>query len=1129
MITILFLLAARPASAVEQGNDASGATGEAAAEEPKRKPTVEELTADTLPMDIETASYYELFTWCRSLGLDFGGGRKELQDRLRSFYKIGLTADTPIASEAGGPSAGAGAAKDGNLEGAKGRKITVKSAKTSQYFTEKETGEKYVHLTGDIHVEVKDEKSGSMHIVKAQSLTYNMTRNMVTAHGEVEYTLDKGTSKEVFRGASLTFNLDTWEGVFYDGETSQKKTVDGKEIEFHFKGKVTSRLANDTVILEEGSFTSCEDTENPHWSMDSWRIWLLAPGEWALTSSVLKVGRVPLFYFPFFFMPGDEILFYPTIGFTAREGAHLQTTTYLLGRKKSEDTSLSFLKLSEAADTEYSLVPWGIFLRKVSGASEKSADANYLKLMLDAYSNLGVFAGLAGEFSPWETFYGGLAFSRSIFTGTDSTTGSTTYTTLYTESDGTVSTYLNSTNLFGITLPFRFGLENDLKLSGDFYGLTSHIEYYSDPSFNTDFYDRSEGIDWASLLSESTTTELTENTSFTWDLSGRLNLPSSVKIPLIQSLALQYFNVKLSWLSKLTSPTPTAPESSDPGRYFFYPVLLTVPSTSVTVSGELLRLSSSPATEAAAATGKGASAPAAVFPGKGLRQPEGLPEPLEKPGTAAKEAVPGPQRKKDDVVPSEQAASSIALSYQVQPTAVVENTFDNTAWTKQSKVDFKALYTTAQVSATSSMKAALSLLGGLFDTSATVSLDGTARTRFNRSDTVTDATWNTLLANDIAQNKYDVKTVVAATLRPLKDLPDWSASNIAYNLSWRAYRWQQDSDLTAVTFTETGPLWDSTTVTAHSLQTTLQTKLLDLPQSLSFSAQLPPLSPVLYSGSFSFAAWLFTTGLSTSLKDVDDVWTWQPLVASEKFILDKNLSLSEELQYSFEDQEFSKSTSTLKLWDLSAVFLAKTMNPTDPLGDTVSGSTEALLPYNLAVNYDLATDPLYFWKNRIKLQPTVKAGWTINPMAYTDNSFTFSTTTTLSISKFLDFSFTSYSTNTKTYRYFPGLAEEVGEVWVNPLVDLLKSFNFFSEADRKASAFKIRSLSISAIHYLHDWNLSLTYEGDWETHSIYSSAKAKYVKEYYWAPTFTIKLQWIPVQEIKSTITGDYEGVSLRG
>ena len=48
---------------------------------------------------------------------------------------------------------------------------------------------------------------------------------------------------------------------------------------------------------------------------------------------------------------------------------------------------------------------------------------------------------------------------------------------------------------------------------------------------------------------------------------------------------------------------------------------------------------------------------------------------------------------------------------------------------------------------------------------------------------------------------------------------------------------------------------------------------------------------------------------------------------------------------------------------------------------------------------------------------------------------------------------------------------------MNPVVDLARSFNFFNPADRYTSAFKIRSLSLKAVHHLHDWDLSFEYTG----------------------------------------------------
>ncbi len=72
------------------------------------------------------------------------------------------------------------------------------------------------------------------------------------------------------------------------------------------------------------------------------------------------------------------------------------------------------------------------------------------------------------------------------------------------------------------------------------------------------------------------------------------------------------------------------------------------------------------------------------------------------------------------------------------------------------------------------------------------------------------------------------------------------------------------------------------------------------------------------------------------------------------------------------------------------------------------------------------------------------------------------------------------SRNDDIWRYIPKSARERGQEPVNPVVDLLKSFNFFNVEDRKESYFKMKSLSLGLIHDLHDWELKFDYTGNRE-------------------------------------------------
>ena len=94
---------------------------------------------------------------------------------------------------------------------------------------------------------------------------------------------------------------------------------------------------------------------------------------------------------------------------------------------------------------------------------------------------------------------------------------------------------------------------------------------------------------------------------------------------------------------------------------------------------------------------------------------------------------------------------------------------------------------------------------------------------------------------------------------------------------------------------------------------------------------------------------------------------------------------------------------------------------------------------------------------------------------------------------------------------------------MNPVVDLARSFNFFNPPDRFLSAFKIRSLSAKAVHHLHDWDLSFEYAG---TPKLVTNEFG--TRQYEWSPTFAIRLQWIPVPELKAAVSGDRGGIRVR-
>ncbi len=245
MIAILLalLLVSGPAPAAARPADQQSPPGVPAAQpsqaspatqDQKAPPSAQDQAASTLAQDISTASYYELVAWCQQLGLDDSGSRHDLQARLAKNFGVSLPAVTATPK----------------------RTITVRSARESEYYTQTDSKEKYVMLRGDVVIEVRDEKDGTLQAIKADTVTYNQTRSKVSAQGNVTYSLTRGGQTDTFTGQSLDFDLESSEAVFYDGSTTRSIKRSGTDIPYSFKGETITRFSNDTVILQNGSFTS---------------------------------------------------------------------------------------------------------------------------------------------------------------------------------------------------------------------------------------------------------------------------------------------------------------------------------------------------------------------------------------------------------------------------------------------------------------------------------------------------------------------------------------------------------------------------------------------------------------------------------------------------------------------------------------------------------------------------------------------------------------------------------------------------------------------------------------------------------------------------------------------------------
>jgi hypothetical protein len=103
--------------------------------------------------------------------------------------------------------------------------------------------------------------------------------------------------------------------------------------------------------------------------------------------------------------------------------------------------------------------------------------------------------------------------------------------------------------------------------------------------------------------------------------------------------------------------------------------------------------------------------------------------------------------------------------------------------------------------------------------------------------------------------------------------------------------------------------------------------------------------------------------------------------------------------------------------------------------------------------------------------------------------------------------FAVLSRNEFLWKYFRSSARERGIEPVNPLVDLLKSYNFFDRDDREESNFKLKTISLGLVRDLHDWELKFDYTGNREL----SFDGTRYI----WDNTFSISIGLRDVEGVR--------------
>lgn len=1086
-----------PAVAAEEADEAEQES--AAPEDPEQgeqslEEGNQELERDTIVLDIKTARYDELVEWAEILGLSSLGSKGEIKNRLYEYYEIPKEEREP---EAAPPSQ-------------RQRTITIQSARRTEYIS-REAGDAIVRLLGDISLTINDPAENVTHTIQADELIFNQERKTVTAVGSVYYVLDRGDTSEIFSGESLTFHIDSWEGVFLGGTSTRERTIEGDPLTFKFSGMTISRSDQDVIVVEEGTITSSE-ADPPNYRIKADKIWIIGPGEWGLRNALLYVGRVPVLYFPFFFKPGDKLFFNPAVGSRTREGNFIQTTTYLIGEKKEETSPFSFLQATET-DTDVEKEIQGLFLTDTDIPKRKTGDTGYIKIMADYYTRLGFFSGIQGSFPKLGhfqnlNFLGSFGFSRNIYVQGSS------YSPFWEDEEGLLHLYWAKSNLLGISLPFRYGLDTSVKYTTKTFNALGEFELLSDPFFYRDYLNRSEEMDWAKILGvdtgEGTARGITR--SFIWRLEANFNPKFQRLNPYITSFTLRKFSTSLSWYSRRIPdsllPAYIADASDNPGERFFYPDLIVFPSFQLGITGTLLRL-----------PGK--------LPILNLRSrnkndtEDDLILPWENPEAAQEDDPDGEEEEPGFILPGLRPAPgtsllpvspSFSLSYNLYPSLTLESRTFSSKWQEPGEVDFETEYTLFNSRNTGALRYTYNRW--LFSLTGSFQAAGQYRSVLYASPDMDQDSLNSLRNRAYTYSNFRFLHGLNLSLKPLYALENLRDSALSYQLTTILYDRTFDSVSPAMSpvYKNNFIAWNKDMITNHAVSADLKLDIRDNQQSFKVTAKLPPLDPS-FSGVLIGRTPFLTGNLSSGFSKTEDEWQPDPLSGSLTVKPGGNFSLTENILYNINNNQMEHSTTSLSLYFTRFNFSMKNIrgfsfDQTQP--GWVQDPEERFQPVSGSFLLNFSPEIKPVWKNRIKLDGSLKTELRANFLKFTESSLTFGLTFSISIHKFLDLSLYTQSANQSVYRYIPALTEKVGLTWKNPLLDLLKSFNYFNNTHRYESSFNIQKIGVKAVHYLGDWNLTINYSGQPKLQNLSDGRRG-----YKWVRFFSLLVQWKPIPEIK--------------
>lgn len=849
-------------------------------------------------------------------------------------------------------------------------------------------------------------------VMSSDEVVIDTSSSLIVALGNVNFSSQGENNAQRIDADIVSFYWEKGNLVVENASTlNERKNSEGEDVNVYSVGERLTYFDNGSAIYEDGYIASSDD--DPLSSISASRITMLPGSDMLIENAVLNIGRVPIFYFPFFFFPGSRITGNPSFGFTSTRGAFLNTTFEIFGHSQLIDNSDSSSFASIFSDVEESddLVPRGAYYTADQDLSalESWADTSesHMAVMADAYQETGLHLGLDTKINLFDKSLGFDSFS------------------------GVALTYTNNANESN----FRYYSENSLSYS--FSGLSLLLSYpiYSDSNVLVDFGNRITSFSIESLFFQSPSFPSTYSsaiTSFSRIAELKYSLPSSLRSDYLSSLSISRLRAesRYSWDSRnhkyvidyIDLPNLTASAS---GSFFNFEYedegedeeeldeaelfLLSDPLLYDVFHEDLIREG---------------HAGAAYSIGMGYSINQDLENNLE-------------------YSDGEQSSSSLSSTSSLRLTTELDlgdyfllRSIITPSYTYEKEEDDEELSWSDEFLLTNTIEAEIPYIGLKYSLTnrayehERMFSDEMLETKDSlwRFDKDHVSTHSISLSKTFSTAAGDFTPSISYTLYPL-------TGSLTPSLSYRygdfatsfSYRFQNDEENDGAFLSD----------------------LIKL--SLAYNG-----TNIIASSSFSYQS-----------ADYDKNAFFRPLEISSQFSLrtsDKAYSITEQLEWKGYDSAsgLENYVSSLKTI-LSVPYFTCYVDFTGPFSslslDTVNASIKA--------------DDILIrgWKNRIYLSLGLSSTLNLDIQNIAASSFTITPSIIFSIAEFLDFrlSFTSSNNNFASYQ------DERGKFSLSELFnDLVRSFDFFGEG-RYNTNFNMSQINLEVVHYMQDWALHCNY------------------------------------------------------